>query len=101
MIKTTQVKATKRGIRIWQEGKALAEHGFHRGLPYTRSIDNGVITMALGRIGCGKTLTVAGRSRNGKDLPIIDISATSIDGFPIGSTVQVTYSASLIKMVCI
>ena len=97
MIKTTQVKATKRGIRIWQEGKALAEHGFHRGLPYTRSIHNGVITMALGE----GPLTVAGRSRNGKDLPIIDISATSIDGFPIGSTVQVTYSASLIKMVCI
>lgn len=83
-----QVKATKRGIRIWLEGKKLTVAGFHWHTTYTRTITSGRIDLTLVD---GGELTTAGRLRNGKELPIIDISASQLDGFPAGTMLDVTY----------
>ena len=84
-----QVKPTSRGVRIWLEGGFPAKAGFNRYQPYTREITNGRIVMKLDPDG---ELKVAGRVRGGKDLPIIDISAVSIEGFTAGQDLEVHYS---------
>ena len=41
----TQVKPTARGVRVWIEGGKVMKAGFNRHTRYTRTIENGVITM--------------------------------------------------------
>ena len=90
---TTKVKQTSRNLRIWIEGKKLTEAGFIWHMPYMRTIKDGKITLILG--GEGK-LKVAGRNRNGKELPIIDISIAELEGFTAGQELTVTYTAGRI-----
>ena len=84
----TQVKPTARGVRIWIEGGKVAKAGFNRNTRYTRTIEDGVIVMKVDPNGLLKT---AGRDRAGKELPIIDISAESLEGFSTGQDVTVEY----------
>ena len=95
---TTIVKQTTRKLRIWIEGNRLSACGFKWHKRYTRTITKGVITLKLDDNG---PLKVAGRKRGEKELPIIDISLTEIEGFKAGQTVTVTYHSdnSLIIMV--
>ncbi len=85
----TEVRPTNRGIRIWQEGKNLTDFGFTRYRRYTRTYKDGVITMKIDADG---SLKVAGRERAGREIPIIDISSSSIEGFVAGQEITITYS---------
>ena len=89
------VKPTSRGVRVWLEGMRLNNAYFNRGDKYTRTVENGVITYKLDPEG---TLTVSGRTRNGKELSIIDFSATKIEGFEAGDTLIATYKTGLITI---
>ena len=89
----TQVRPTNRGIRIWQEGKNLADVGFTRYTTYTRTYKDGVITMKVDAEG---SLKVAGRQRAGKDIPIIDISSAALEGFVAGQDITITYTSNKI-----
>ena len=89
----TKVKQTRRNLRIWIEGAKLAKAGFNWHTPYTRKIENGVITM---RVNAEGKLKTAGRNRNGNELPIIDISITEIEGFTAGQICEVTYTENKI-----
>ena len=84
----TQVKPTSRGVRVWIEGGKVKQAGFNRHTRYTRTIENGVITMVVDPNGPLKT---AGRTRGTVELPIIDISAAELPGFTVGQNVEVTY----------
>ena len=93
MCNQTVVKQTSRNLRIWIEGKNLSDNGFTWKTNYTRTIENGVITMALDTAG---KLRVSGRNRKGVEQSIIDISLSSGKGFKAGQVVNVTYSQGLI-----
>ena len=90
---TTKVKQTKRNLRVWIEGKKLTEAGFNWHTVYSRKIEDGTITLTLG--GESK-LKVAGRNRNGKELPIIDISIAELEGFTADQELTVTYTSGRI-----
>jgi hypothetical protein len=85
-----KVRPTSRGQRIWIEGSKLKAAGFERGLHYTRTITDGLITL---RLGDGK-LKVAGKGTS----PIIDISAKQIGDFVSGEDLDVTYGHSIITI---
>ena len=89
----TAVKPTKRGGRVWVEGGKVARAGFNWGTRYTRTIENGIITMKVDPNGPLKT---AGRNKGGKELPIIDISMESFDGLPVNTKLVVEYYNGLI-----
>jgi len=89
------VKPTKRGIRIWIEGKRLSNAGFIRGAAYNRALKNGIISYRLDDTG---SLNVAGRTRNNKDVSIIDLSVQKLDGFQANDKIIVLYSFGLISI---
>ena len=89
----TYVKQTKRNLRIWIEGSKLGKAGFNWHTKYTRSIANGVITLTVDTNG---TLKTAGRKRGDKEIPIIDISLSSMEGFDVGQQVIATFTDNTI-----
>lgn len=86
---TLHVKPTSRGVRIWLEGKRLHDAGFVRHARYFRESNQDSITYYLHPEGSFK---VAGRSRNGKDIAIIDFSAKEIAGFEPNQELLATYT---------
>lgn len=84
----TFVKPTARGVRVWIEGGKPGQAGFKWKLRYTRTIENGVITLTIDKDG---PLKVAGRMRGDKELSIIDISASELPGFKVGQELVVEY----------
>ena len=91
----TFVKATKRNLRIWIEGAKLKKAGFSWHTRYTRNIENGVITY---KVDANGELKTAGRERNGKEIPIIDLSMASIEGFQAGQQVTATFTLNKITI---
>ena len=89
----TRVKRTSRNLRIWIEGQRLAKAGFTWHTVYSRKIEDGKITLTLGG---DSNLKVAGRNRNGKELPIIDISIAELKGFTADQELEVTYTSGRI-----
>lgn len=88
------IKPTARGVRLWIEGAKLAKAGFARYDHYERSVSPDAIVYR--RVEHNAKLAVAGRERNGKALPIIDYSAPSIDGYPVGTALTVEYRHGLV-----
>lgn len=81
-----KVCKNKNNARIWIEGKRLANMGFNRGdkilvtvFPDLARITIGVIGAFSGETDHPEARTVSGRTRNGKDLPIIDICCKELD----------------------
>lgn len=89
----TVVKQTARNLRIWIEGSKLTESGFSWHTKYSRSIENGVITLKVDSSGLLKT---AGRKRGEREIPIIDISLATLDGFTAGQEVVATFTLNKI-----
>ncbi len=81
------VKPTSRGQRVWLEdtpnNPRLSASGFTIGARYTRTISDGVITLALNPDGKLKV--------SGKKLPIIDISGKNIAGYADNAELIVEY----------
>jgi len=88
-------KPTKKGLRVWIEGKRLQLAGFNRYDRYTRVITDNAIVYTLNDNGCHK---VAGRTRNNKDLPIIDLVQASIANFKANDTLTATYQTGIITI---
>jgi len=91
----TKCAPTKRGARVWIEGAKLTTAGFMRGLSYTKTSGSAGIQMRVDPAG---ELVVAGRSRNGKDVPIIDLSAKSIEPFDVGDQLRVVFQSGVITI---
>ena len=87
-LQSVHVKPTSRGQRVWLEdtpnNPRLSTAGFNMGARYTRTITNGVITLALNPDGKLKV--------SGKKLPIIDISSKNIAGFSDNTELVVEYA---------
>jgi hypothetical protein len=92
---TTKVAATKRGFRIWIEGGKLTRSGFTRGEKYSRNITPNSVIYSLHPDG---GLTVAGRVRKDKDLPIIDYSGLDPAPFALGDVLRVSYGPGFITI---
>ena len=89
----TYVKQTKRNLRVWIEGSKLAKAGFNWHTTYSRTIENGVITL---RVDANGSLKTAGRKRGEKEIPIIDISLAEMQGFNVGQQVIATFTENKI-----
>ena len=93
-IQTVYVKPTSRGQRVWLEdtpnNPRLSTAGFNMGARYTRTIDNGVITLSLDTDGKLKV--------SGKKLPIIDIGGKNIAGYSDNAELIVSYTPSTITI---
>jgi hypothetical protein len=73
MILLNTIKGTalnKGSARTWVESVKLARFGFHWHAPVTITFNDDNITITLDDAGSRE---VAGRSRNGKEIPILDI----------------------------
>lgn len=94
MHQNVYVKPTSRGQRIWLEdtpnNPRLSGSGFEIGNRYTRTISDGVITLALNPDGKLKV--------SGKKLPIIDISGKNIAGYSDNAELLVSYTTSTITI---
>lgn len=95
-ISYTQVKAHKGGARLWIEGSKLTTSGFKRGSRYNRHIQDGRIDLLLHPEGEFK---VSGRTRNGTDVPIIDMSlGKHQDQFPDGTRIRAIFQNGQINI---
>ena len=89
------VKRTAKGMRIWLEGKRPALAGFNRYAGYNRTITDDSVILTLSNTG---SHNVAGRTRNGKDLPIIDIMQQQIGAFNADDKLKAVYSNGMITV---
>lgn len=93
--KPTQVSyqtigTNKERPRLWIEGVKLGAAGFVRGARYTIAFDDGRMTLALDEEG---TRAVSGKTRNGRDIPILDIALKELEAhFGPGSRVRVVFT---------
>ena len=95
----TNVNPTAKGDRIWLEGSNVAKAGFLRGYLYNVAYHRmaGKISLTLHKEGTKK---VSGRTRNGKDVPIIDLINKSIgEVFPTGTRLRVTFQKGMITII--
>ena len=96
-----QITYTKIGTnritpRLWIEGVKLAAAGFNRGDRYSIRHDRGTLTIHRSPTGNRK---VSGRTRHGKDVPVIDLEMQSLlQSFDPESRVRVTFSADTITV---
>ncbi len=80
--------------RLWIEGLKLTAAGFRRGDNYVVDISKRRLTIRKAAVGGRK---VSGRSRNGVDIPIIDIEARAlVQGFAPESRVRIIFSRAKI-----
>jgi hypothetical protein len=92
---TLYVKPTARGFRIWLEGSRLDKAGFSRHAEYTRTITENAIVYTL-----GGDRKVSGRSRNNKDIPIIEYAGSKLDHFfSVGDKLTATYTTGNIAII--
>ena len=87
MIKTLKVGQTKKGSRVWLEGKALIENGFTHGTRYSINDESSTAVLFVNIEGKRK---VAGTITR----PIIDLLSKKNDIFT--DTVQVTFNTNTI-----
>lgn len=85
----TQLKGHRGGVRLWIEGSKLSTAGFKREARYNRVINGDEIHLTLATNGEFK---VSGRSRNGVDIPIIDMSLGRHKDFPEGTRIRAVFS---------
>jgi len=82
--------------RLWIEGVKLGAAGFTRGARYAIAFQNKRMVLSLCENG---TRTVSGKSRNGRDIPIMDIALKELeDHFGSGSRVRVVFTAGQIEV---
>ncbi len=82
------VGSNKGKKRVWLEGAKLAHGGFSRGDSIKVERSGKTIVIKIDEYGGH---TVSGRSRNGKDKPIIDLSSQEIlKGFTVGEPLRIT-----------
>jgi len=82
--------------RLWIEGVKLGAAGFFRGARYTISFDAGRMVLRLDEAGIR---AVSGKSRNGREIPILDIALKELENhFGSGSRVRVVFTEGCIEV---
>ena len=90
----SKVGANRGRSRIWLEGARLAKAGFNWNVQYSTHFDNLSIKLVIDAEGDRK---VAGRMRNNKEIPILDLCSAGITKFAKGyESVQVIVSNGVI-----
>ena len=95
MNKTLNVCRKNGKPRLWIEGSTLARAGWNRGDYYDLSVDGAIITLSKADQGRKK---VSGRSRNGKECPIIDIVGRDVIALDSFSKIEINFSESAISV---